>query len=54
MKWIPFKEIRPEHLFQIQVIKRLISCKWIFKKKEGIPDVEPPKYKVMPVAKGFI
>ncbi|KAH9662167.1 hypothetical protein KPL70_024758 [Citrus sinensis] len=33
--------------------KRLISCKWIFKRKEGIPDVEPPKYKARLVARGF-
>ncbi|KAH9659867.1 hypothetical protein KPL70_024018 [Citrus sinensis] len=33
--------------------KRLISCKWIFKRNEGIPDVEPPKYKARLVARGF-
>ncbi|KAK9220923.1 hypothetical protein WN944_009347 [Citrus x changshan-huyou] len=33
--------------------KKLISCKWIFKRNEGIPDVEPPKYKARLVARGF-
>ncbi|KAH9668944.1 hypothetical protein KPL70_021590 [Citrus sinensis] len=33
--------------------KRLISCKWIFKRNEGIPDVEPPKYKARLVAREF-
>jgi len=33
--------------------KRLISCKWIFKRNEGIPDVEPPKYKALSVFDTF-
>jgi len=33
--------------------KRVIGCKWIFKRKAGIPGVEPPRYKARLVAKGF-
>ncbi|KAH9679843.1 hypothetical protein KPL71_026299 [Citrus sinensis] len=32
--------------------RKLISCKWIFKKKEGIPEVEPSRYKARLVARG--
>jgi len=32
----------------------LVSCKWIFKKKEGILGAEPTRFKVRLVAKGFI
>lgn len=35
------------------VAKRVIGCKWIFKRKAGIPGVEPPRYKARLVAKGF-
>ena len=31
----------------------VVECKWIFKKKEGIPGVEGPRYKAGLVAKGF-
>ena len=33
--------------------KKVIGCRWIFKKKPGIPGVEPPRYKARVVAKGF-
>ena len=33
--------------------KKLNSCKWIFKKNEGIPEVEPSRYKVRLVARGY-
>lgn len=33
--------------------KRIISCKWIFKRKEGIPGIEDAKYKACLVAKGY-
>ncbi|KAH9762947.1 hypothetical protein KPL70_001004 [Citrus sinensis] len=33
--------------------KRLVSCKWTYKIKEGTVDVEPPRYKARLVAKGF-
>lgn len=33
--------------------KRTVSCKWIFKRKEGIPGVEAPRYKARLVARGF-
>jgi len=32
--------------------KKIISCKWIFKRKEGLSPSEPPKYKARLVAKG--
>ena len=30
-----------------------ISCKWIYKLKEGVPDLQHPRYKARLVAKGF-
>ena len=30
-----------------------VGCKWVFKKKEGIPGVEPARFKARLVAKGF-
>ncbi|KAJ9548963.1 hypothetical protein OSB04_021506 [Centaurea solstitialis] len=33
--------------------KKAVKSKWLFKKKEGIPDIEPPRYKARLVAKGF-
>ncbi|KAH9657298.1 Integrase catalytic domain-containing protein [Citrus sinensis] len=33
--------------------RKLVECKWIFKLKEGVAGVEPPRYKVRLVAKGF-
>lgn len=33
--------------------RRIVSCKWIFKKNEGIPSVEPSKFKARLVARGF-
>ena len=33
--------------------KRVISCKWIFKIKEGIPGVENARYKARFVVRGF-
>ena len=33
--------------------QRVVGCKWIFKKKEGIPGVGGPRYKARLVAKGF-
>ena len=34
--------------------QKVVGCKWIFKKKEGIPGVERPRFKARLVAKGFI
>lgn len=31
----------------------MIGCKWVYKKKRGIPGVEPPRYKGRLVAKGY-
>ncbi|KAK2414734.1 secreted RxLR effector protein [Trifolium repens] len=33
--------------------KRVVGSKWVFKKKDGIPGVEAPRYKARLVAKGF-
>ncbi|KAH9680956.1 hypothetical protein KPL71_026757 [Citrus sinensis] len=33
--------------------KKLVGYKWIYRIKEGIPDVEPQRYKAKLVAKGF-
>ncbi|KAG8499930.1 hypothetical protein CXB51_006489 [Gossypium anomalum] len=33
--------------------KKVVHCKWVFKKKEGTPGVEEPKYKARLVAKGY-
>ncbi|CAM8941031.1 unnamed protein product [Rhodiola kirilowii] len=33
--------------------QKLVGCKWIYKKKEGIPGVEKPRLKARLVAKGF-
>ena len=32
---------------------KIIGCKWVFKKKEGIPDTESVRYKARLVAKGY-
>ncbi|KAG8502968.1 hypothetical protein CXB51_000803 [Gossypium anomalum] len=33
--------------------KKNVHCKWVFKKKEGTPGVEEPRYKARLVAKGY-
>lgn len=33
--------------------KKLVNCKWIFKKNDGVLRVEPSKYKVRLIARGF-
>ncbi|KAG8482631.1 hypothetical protein CXB51_024131 [Gossypium anomalum] len=33
--------------------KKVVRCKWVFKKKERTPGVEEPRYKVRLVAKGY-
>ena len=33
--------------------KKIIGCKWVFKRKEGIPGVEDTRYKARLVAKGY-
>ena len=33
--------------------KKIVGCKWIFKKNEGIPRIENTRYKVRLVAKGY-
>lgn len=42
--WILVKQ--PKH-------QKLVSCKWIFKVKQGISGVELPRYKARLVTKGF-
>ena len=33
--------------------KKLVDCKWIYKKKEAIPGVKKARYKAKLVARGF-
>ncbi|KAG8503399.1 hypothetical protein CXB51_001318 [Gossypium anomalum] len=33
--------------------KKAVRCKWVFKKKEGTPGVEEPRYKARLIAKGY-
>ena len=33
--------------------RRLVSCKWIFKRKKGIPGAEASRFKAILVARGF-
>jgi len=33
--------------------QKIISCRWLYKKKPGIPGVEPERYKARLVARGF-
>jgi hypothetical protein len=33
--------------------KKIVRCKWIFKRKEGSSPSEPPRFKARLVAKGF-
>lgn len=33
--------------------QKIVGCKWIFKKKEGIPEVENARFKARLVAKGY-
>ena len=33
--------------------QKIVGCKWVFKRKEGIPRVENAKFKVRLVAKGY-
>ena len=32
--------------------KKIARCKWVFKKKEGTPEIKEPRYKAKLVAKG--
>ena len=32
---------------------RIVGCKWVYRKKEGIPEVEDARLKAVLVAKGF-
>ena len=34
--------------------KKVIRCKWVFKKKEGTPGVENARYNARLIAKGYI
>ena len=33
--------------------KKVIRCKWVFKKKEGTPGVDNARYKAILFAKGY-
>ena len=36
-----------------QVGTKVIGCRWIFKRKQGIPSVEPARFKARIVTKGY-
>ena len=40
-------------LVQLPKGKRVVGCKWVFKRKEGISGIEPPRFKARLVAKGY-
>ncbi|KAG8481718.1 hypothetical protein CXB51_026624 [Gossypium anomalum] len=40
-------------LVKLPTGKKVVHCKWVFKKKEGTPGVEEPRYKARLVAKGY-
>ena len=40
-------------IVEIPAKKRVIGCKWVYKKKPGIPGVEDPRFKSKLVAKGY-
>ncbi|KAL1181166.1 hypothetical protein V6Z11_A02G029800 [Gossypium hirsutum] len=40
-------------LVKLPKCKKTVCCKWVFKKKEGTPRVEEPRYKSRLVAKGY-
>ena len=60
-KWIATMQEKVESLLKNETWelvklpegKRVISCKWIFKRKEGIPGVESTRNKVRFVVRGF-
>ncbi|KAG8471931.1 hypothetical protein CXB51_036977 [Gossypium anomalum] len=43
----------PSNYFEAISCKKIVRCKWVFKKKEGTPGVEEPRYKERLVAKGY-
>ena len=53
------EEIEPLHKNQTwEAVKpprgqKIICCKWVFKKKEGIPDAESVRYKARLIAKSY-
>ncbi|KAG8494480.1 hypothetical protein CXB51_011893 [Gossypium anomalum] len=48
-----FHKNRTWDLVKLPKGKKTIRCKWVFKKKEGTPGVEEPRYKARLVAKGY-
>ncbi|KAG8481491.1 hypothetical protein CXB51_026341 [Gossypium anomalum] len=44
---------KPSNYSEAISCKKTVRCKWVFKKKEGTPGVEEPKYKARLVAKGY-
>ncbi|KAG8482489.1 hypothetical protein CXB51_024203 [Gossypium anomalum] len=47
------KENQKQDLVKLPKGKKVVRCKWVFKKKEGTPGVEEPRYKTRLVAKGY-
>ncbi|KAG8499580.1 hypothetical protein CXB51_006211 [Gossypium anomalum] len=48
-----FHKNRTWDLVKLSKGKKVVRCKWVFKKKEGTPGVEEPRYKVRLVAEGY-
>jgi len=48
-----FQKNQTWELVELPKGKRIIGCKWVFKRKEGIPSSEPPRFKARLVAKGY-
>lgn len=49
----PFYKNQTQELIQKPPNKKEVSCKWIYRVKEGIPGVKPQSFKARLVAKGF-
>jgi hypothetical protein len=41
------------HIVRLPKEKKIVRCKWIFKRKDGSSPSEPTRFKAMLVAKGF-
>ncbi|KAG8503825.1 hypothetical protein CXB51_001964 [Gossypium anomalum] len=51
-RWNTLHKNRTWDLMKLPKGKKAVRCKWVFKKKEGTPGVEEPRYKARLVAKG--
>ncbi|KAK1632904.1 hypothetical protein QYE76_007219 [Lolium multiflorum] len=60
VKWFPMQEEMQSldkngtwDVVPLPKQKKVVRCKWIFKRKEGLSPSEPPRFKARLVAKGF-